>query len=677
MRASAAAGLRSGVGERASFPHLLAPGRIGAVELRNRLLMTPMGTNQERSDGHLGEGILDYYEARARGGVGLVVAGVAAITWPEGACNPNQAALSDDRFLPDWQELVRRCHRHGAKLAAQLQHASKVAQEDVKAGRPMWVPSEPEPKLGDLFAELTPAEAAKASSAYRAPGAKVAYHVMDAADVAQMVERFADAAARAQAAGLDAVEIHAGHGYLLAAFLSPASNRRDDAYGGPLENRARFLVETLRAVRARVGPEFGVWCRIDAREFRIPGGIDLADAVETAALAERAGADAVHVSAYADPTSGIAFTEAPLVHAPAGYLPFAAAVRRRVGIPVIAVGRLEPAVAEAAIRDGSCDFVAMGRKLLADPALPRRLAEGRPQAARPCVYAYRCVGNVFLREASRCVVNPELGRERELAPGSAGRARQIAVVGGGPAGLELARRAAERGHRVVLYEREAALGGRARLAAALDAETGRFVAWLERAARAAGVEIHLGAEGDAARLADSQAVVVATGARRDAPRVGGSVQVVSVDRLDALLDEPAAGRAVAVSGSDVIGVKAAEALAERGHVVTLLESGSFAPEMGLPRRWRAADLLARHGVVRLRGVEGWVEAPGGVVARAADGAHEVACGVLVEARGLGADVALVGALEARGIEAHAIGDCLGPRYLEAALLDAARLAVRL
>jgi 2,4-dienoyl-CoA reductase (NADPH2) len=666
------------VAERTTFPHLLSPGRIGGVALRNRILMTPMGTNQEQGDGHLGAGILDYYEARARGGVGMVVAGVAAVTWPDGACNPNQAALSDDRFLPGWEDLAERCHRHGAKVAAQLQHASKVAQEDVKAGRPLWVPSEPEPKMGDLFKELTREEAAKASSAYRAPTAKVAYHVMDTSDIGALVARFADAAARAQAAGLDAVEIHAGHGYMLSAFLSPASNRRDDAYGGSLENRARFLVETLRAVRARVGPEFGIWCRIDAKEFRIPGGITEADSVETAALAESAGADAVHVSAYADPTSGIAFTEAPLVHEPAGYLPFAAAVKERVGIPVIAVGRLEPGVADAAIRDGSCDFAAMGRKLLADPTLPQRLAEGRPETARPCVYAYRCVSNVFLREAARCVVNAELGRERELAPQAAQAAKRIAVVGGGPAGLEFARRAAGRGHRVVLYEREAALGGRARLAAALDSETARFVAWLAATARDAGVEIQLGVAAEAAHIAGAADVaVVATGAPRKMPRRGGELRIVSVDELPTLLDDLGETGAVAVSGSDVIGVKAAEALAERGHTVTLLESGAFAPEMGLPRRWRAADLLARSGVTRLRGVRRWSSGAAGVVAHTDDAEHEVVCDVLVEATGLGADTALVAALEAEGVESYAIGDCQGPRYLEAALLDAARLAARL
>jgi 2,4-dienoyl-CoA reductase (NADPH2) len=662
------------------FAHLLSPGRLGPLALRNRILMTPMGTNQERGDGHLGERILDYYEARARGGVALVIAGVAAVTWPEGACNPNQAALSDDRFLPGWEDFARRCHRHGAKAAAQLQHASKVAQEDVKAGRPMWVPSLPEAKAGDLFAELSRAEVAKAASAYQATSAKVAYHVMSAADITWVVERFADAAARAQRAGLDGVEIHAGHGYLLSAFLSPAANRREDAYGGSLENRARLLVETLRAVRARVGAGFALWCRLDAREFRIPGGITEEDARRTARLAEAAGADAVHLSAYADPTSGIAFTDAPLVHEPAGFLPYAAALKRELGIPVIAVGRIEPAVGDAAIRDGQCDFVAMGRKLLADPELPRRLAEGRADTARPCVYAYRCVGNVFLREASRCVVNPALGRERELAVGPAARPRRIAVIGGGPVGLELARSAAERGHRVVLHERAQELGGRARLAARLDAESARYVAWLAESARGAGVELRLASEATAAGLAGSaDAFVVATGGRPPEPLASerGGPPVLALECLGELLGGSPDPRRIVVVGSDVVGVKSAEALAAAGHELVLLEGEGFAPEMGLPRRWRAADWLRRHGVERIAKVEAVTLVRSGVRVRSTAREAELPCDAVLDARRFAADETLAEALRAAGAEVHAIGDCRGPQYLEAGLLEAARLAVAL
>jgi len=251
------------------------------------------------------------------------------------------------------------------------------------------------------------------------------------------------------------------------------------------------------------------------------------------------------------------------------------------------------------------------------------------------------------------------------------------VIGGGPVGLELARVAAERGHAVVLHEREAALGGRARLAARLDPETARFVAWLDRSAREAGVELRLGKEASAATLAGSADVfVVATGARRalELAAGAGGPRIEPVERLDRLLDGLAPGRRIAVSGSDVIGVKAAEALASAGHAVTLLERGAFAPEMGLPRRWRAADLLARLGVARVKNVVEVALAEGGVHWRSAKQSGELPCEVLVDATGLSADEALADALRASGVETHAIGDCRGPRYLEAGLLEAARLA---
>ena len=266
------------------------------------------------------------------------------------------------------------------------------------------------------------------------------------------------------------------------------------------------------------------------------------------------------------------------------------------------------------------------------------------------------------------MVNPALGREAELVVTPAPRRRRIAVIGGGPAGLELARVAAERGHAVVLYEREPALGGRARLAARLDAEMARFVAWLERGARAAGVELRLGETASAAGLSGSADVfVVASGARRKAD-LGEPVE-----SLERWLDgRPAA--CIAVCGSDVIGVKAAEALAQAGHAVTLLERGAFAPEMGLPRRWRAADLLARLGAVRVKGVVEVALSEPGVRYRTARAEGEVTCDLVLDAGGLAADESLADELRATGAETHAIGDCRGPRYLEAALLDAARLA---
>ncbi len=305
---------------------LLEPGRIGRIETRNRIIMSPMGTNLGEEDGRVSERMLRYYEERARGGAGLVVVGVAAIAYPSGAAMPRQIGISDDRFLPGLTDLVEGIHRHGAKAAIQLQHAGKIATRDIAAGRPLLVPSVI-PYSGGGMDDLTADEIQRLVSNLTAEGAKLDYHEVSVEDITAVVAAFAAAAERAKRAGFDGVEIHAGHGYFISAFLSRATNKRTDAYGGSIEGRARLLVEVIRAVKERVGADFPVWCRLDAREYRIEDGITLEESRETAKLTAAAGADALHVSAYGNPFCGIAFTEGPLVHAPGGYLPFAAEIK--------------------------------------------------------------------------------------------------------------------------------------------------------------------------------------------------------------------------------------------------------------------------------------------------------------------------------------------------------------
>ena len=384
------------------FAHLLAPGAIGPMTVRNRIVMTPMGDRLAADDGRVSERQTAYLEARARGGAGLLVIGSVAVAYPEGAYATCQTAISDDRTVPGLAALAERVHRHGARLAAQLVHDGASSLLDVAEGRDVLVPSKPPRVRPDaLSAMVTPAELDAMTRPFTTPTARFGYREATEADIADVIERFADAAERARAAGLDGVEVHAGHGYLIDSFLSPVRNRREDGWGGDVTGRARLLVEVLRAVRARVGDDLAVWVRINGEERHVDGGQTLDDALVVARLAVDAGADAVHVSAYADPGVGVGVTDAHTPQQAGRNLPMAAAIKAVVDVPVIAVGRLEPDAADRAIADGHADLVAMGRALLADPDLPAKLAAGRVDDVRPCIYQYRCIGNIFLNEPRR------------------------------------------------------------------------------------------------------------------------------------------------------------------------------------------------------------------------------------------------------------------------------------
>lgn len=695
---------------------LLEPGRIGSLELRNRILMAPMGSNLAEADGSISERQLDYYEARARGGAGMLVVGVASVAWPRGQAIPNQVAISDDRYIPGLRRLSDRAHRHGAAIAVQLQHAGKVATQDIGRGEPLLVPSLPAGKPQGRIGDLTDDEIARLTANLSTPQSRLVFREATEEDIAEVTRRFAEAAVRAREAGFDGVEIHAGHGYLLASFLSPASNRRTDRYGGSRENRARFLCEVLRAIRARVGDDYPVWCRIDAREFRIPGGITLDDACATARLAEAAGADAIHVSAYGDPMSGVAFTEGPLVHRPAGYLGFAARVRRETSVPVIAVGRLSPEAAEMALREEQADFVAMARPLLADPDLPRRLGEPEGGAVRPCVYCYTCVSQIFLNDPVRCAVQPSTAFEREYRAERAARARRVVAVGGGPAGMEAARVAAERGHRVTLLETAPHLGGSLWIAAIMHPPYEDLLEYYQAELGRLGVTVRTGVRADAASVARLQpdAVVVAAGGREGVPPLPGidGRRVLTGRRLRQLLTgtseggtkgEPGAilvraaralgflqsprqvrelsrvwmpiGRRVVIVGGNLVGLELAGFLRERGREVTVLERGACpAPEMALPRRWRTIHELREAGVVvRTETTVKRIEGQGRcVVAESAVGEERFEADHVVVAAGVEPDPGVVEAYRSVCATVSAAGDCAAAGHLEGAIRTGAQ-----
>jgi 2,4-dienoyl-CoA reductase (NADPH2) len=650
-----------------------------------------MGDCLANTDGSVSDRQISYYEARARGGAGMLLVGSVSVAYPSGSYGAAQTALSNDAFLPGLQRLTTRVHDHGARIAAQLVHDGQRSLLDIAQGRAVLCASPPTRVATDRLSRMvTAGEIAAMTAPFTQPTSKFAAQVATEADLEWVIETFADAAARAARAGFDGVEVHAGHGYLIDDFLSPASNTRDDRWGGPVEHRARLLCEVVRATRVRVGADFPIWFRVNALERFREGGETFVDTLRVVDLAVEAGADAVHVSAFADAGVAVGITRSHTPHEPNALVGFAAEVKQRVRVPVITFGRIEPDDAERVIAEGSADFVAMGRKLLADPDLPAKLRDGRVDDVRPCIYQYRCIGNIFMGTSVACVANPATGRgDRADDLGAAGVKRRVLVIGGGPAGLESARRLAAVGHTVDLWEATERLGGRLVSAASCDAPLDRFLGWLLREVERSDVEVELGATVTADRVgrAGFDEIVVATGQHWAAPRLPGADLpfVLPIDALTPWLASAATaphalvGTTVVVVGGGKVGLSLADLASRRGHVVTVLEPTTvFGAELGLPGRFELVAELEARGVTLRPECDVDAFEPAVVVVRAADGeVSRVAADSVMIATPTGPDRRLASDLDAAGIAYREVGD--GRRFglLEGALFDASELAALL
>jgi 2,4-dienoyl-CoA reductase-like NADH-dependent reductase (Old Yellow Enzyme family)/thioredoxin reductase len=664
---------------------LLSPGRIGTLELRNRIVMCPMGDSLCEPDGTISANQAAYFEARARGGAAMLLVGSMGIAYPKASFDERQVGVSDDRFLDGLVDLTDRVHSHGGRIAAQLVHNGQMSLHDVSKGWPMLVPSVPKPANPDHISMMVTAdEVAAMTSPFTQPTSKLDYKVADEADIAQVIEQFVDAAERCVRAGFDGIELHAGHGYLLDEFLTPSMNKRTDGWGGAVENRARLLCDTLRAIRARIAHEFPLWIRINAVEHHKTDGETFDDQLRVIDLAVEAGIDAVHLTAYANTDVATGPTDSYAPHVVGSLADYAVVVRARIGLPVITFGRFEPDEAERVLADGKADFIGMGRKLLADPDLPNKLASGRADDIRPCIYQYRCIGNIFVKESLHCVGNAATGREHDLAMGPSASPRDILVIGGGAAGLEAARVLSGRGHRVTLWDAGTELGGTLRYAALADRLLDLYRGWIIRQVEQAGVDIQLGRS---ATVADVRAlapdeVVVATGATWGLPDIPGAdaTHVFTVPRLEGWLRDGGddVGARVVLLGGGKPAMSIGARCIERGRSVAIVEATHvFCGELGLPGRWRlVADIEAAGARLVPNATVESIE-PGAVRVKVGDVVEDIPADTVIVTTGATPEHGLAGDLADAGIVCHVIGDSAGVRRIEGANLDASNLALAL
>ncbi|WP_096905136.1 FAD-dependent oxidoreductase [Dietzia sp. WMMA184] len=699
-----------GVTTLTSFPRLMSPGRIGPMETPNRIVLPAMDMNVSE-DGEIEQREIDHYVARAAGGAGLIITGACAIAFPVGAASMKEPGLSDDKYIPGLKALADAVHAAGSKLCVQSTHHGKVARVDIANDRPLIAPSTPDYDYDySALADSTGEELGRMGAA--TGGKKTVYKEMDHADIAWLIETWADAAERIAKAGADAIEIHVAHGYILGVFLNRRDNLRTDSYGGSLANRARLTCEVIAAVKARVGDKLAVLVRVSGEEYGQEGGLTLPEATEAAVLFERAGADAIHVTGWGrNPFDN--FTDGPLPDTIGAYVDNAAAIKKAVSIPVIAVGRMLPEVAEKAIDDDKVDFAAMGRQLLADPNLPNKLAAGTPERVRPCINCYLCVAENFFDDTPFCAVNPALGNETLLPLTPAPTREHVVVVGAGPAGLESALVLTERGHRVTVLDKADRLGGTMWFSTLTTPDNEPLIRFFEAEVNRLGIDVRLNTEAtvESIRALGADRVIVATGAKRPAPAIPGGdlphvhtgdslratmLGIATADeagfflrtvgrlgRLSTITKRPAwirrltkialpMGKDVVVIGGALVGLELAEFLAERGRKVTLLhESQQLGLPLAMPRRWTAVRHAKEHGVDIQRRVKvshitestvAWTDAKGRAQSAAAD--------MVIYADGTTAAAPLADELRAAGIDCEVIGDAGEVGYIHGAIHSA-------
>lgn len=644
------------------FKHLFEPITIKGTTIRNRIMSTGHDTVLP-TDGVVNDALVAYHEARSAGGVGLIVLQVSGVH-ETAQYTTHMLMATDDRSIEGYRRVADAIHRHGATVFAQLFHPGR---------------------------EILEAQEGMAPVAY-APSASPneRFHVMprplSRRMIREIVSGYGDAARRMWSGGIDGVEIVASHGYLPSQFLNPRVNRRDDEYGGSLENRLRFLREIMADIRAKTPESFIMGLRISGNEMDHEG---LSDQESLDAIEALAGdLDFVNVIAGTSATAGGAIHIVPPMTVKNAYLaPFAAKVRERIAIPVFVAGRInQPQEAEAILAGGQADMCGMTRALISDPEMPNKAREGRADDIRACIGCNQaCIGHFQKGVPISCIQHPQTGREvmfNALKPPS--RSKRVMVVGGGPAGMKAAVTAAARGHDVTLFEAQERLGGQALLAQLLPgrAEFGGLVTNLLRELELSRVQVRKGVRVDRNLVEqhDPDSVIIATGATPFRPDFVQDGEIQVVNSWQVLSGEVAVGNSVLVADwrCDWIGIGVAEHLARKGSTVRLSVTGTTAGET-IPSYVRDHSAARLHSLgvptipyARLYGCDTDTV----YMQHTASGEPIMIEGVdtLVLCHGHAPDVSLSEALETFTADVHIIGDCLAPRTAEEAIFEAVKVA---
>jgi len=527
---------------------LFTPFKAKNLIFKNRLVMPALASFLFDDDGNITDAILEHYRRRAASGVSMVIVEACAVS-PEGIVSRHQGRIFDDRFIEGFSRLAKVIKEEGAIAGIQIHHAGRQTSPRVIKQDPVAPSPLPCPTIRSNVQPLTKEQ------------------------IREIVKKFADAAERAVKAGFDLVEVHGAHGYLINQFLSRFSNIRQDEYGGSIEGRARFAKEIIEEIRSRIGDEFPLSFKISAQEF-VPNGLTVEESIEIIKILIKAGIDFIQVSAGCDATPE--WICQPMYMKKACLADSAGKIKEAVSIPVMSVGRInDPAIADDILSKGWADLICMGRAILADPEFPKKAKEGRLNEINMCIACNTCMESIFRRGRIECLVNPFLGREKELVFRPAQKVKRIMVVGGGPAGMNVAWIAAKRGHKVRLFEKQPFLGGQLVLGSATTykKEIKNIINYHQTQLRKYKVECILNTEVNAelVKKEDPDVIVLATGSYPIIPDVPGVDKDIVVPVSKILFQEGPLPRESIVVGGGPTGCEVALHLVESGSKVTIVE----------------------------------------------------------------------------------------------------------